>query len=418
MMAALSARDAQPERVLADLRELAALTGGPDGARRVCWTGEWEKARQWELRKLSRIPSCTTAIDEAGNLWATIPGARPDVVVVGSHIDSVPHGGWLDGCLGVITAMEVLRRYEDVTPPVTLRLVDWADEEGSRFGRSLLGSTAAAGRLVPDEVRGLKDRDGITLPDALAACGVDLDGMGAANSRLEEVRAYLELHIEQGPVLEQLGLPLGAVQGTFGVERHVIRFQGSTSHAGSTPMHLRHDAFLSAARLALEARDIAKRYGGVTTTGSVVCEPGIVTAIAGTCTLLLDQRALDADALAAMWAAVQAAAGRIAAEEGTTVGWEPLFQIEPIPFNPTLIGFAEQAIREVAGTAHALPSGPLHDAAVMARIVPTTMMFCSSINGISHSALEDTPEEHLMLAVRAFNGLADRTIAWVAAGQK
>lgn len=417
MMALPAAHKAQPERVLADLRELAALTGGPDGARRVCWTAEWEKAREWELSKLSRIPSCTTAIDEAGNLWATIPGARPDIVVVGSHIDSVPYGGWLDGCLGVITAMEVLRRYADSTPPLTLRLVDWADEEGARFGRSLLGSTAAAGRLAPDEVRGLKDRDGIALPDALAACGVNLDRMGAANSQLQEVSAYLELHIEQGPVLEQLGLPLGAVQGTFGVERHAIHFQGSTSHAGSTPMHLRRDAFLSAARLALEARDIAKRHGGVTTNGSVVCEPGIVTAIAGTCTLLIDQRALDADALAAMCAEVKEAAGRIAAEEGTTVRWEPLFQIEPIPFHPTLIGFAEQSIREVAGTVHALPSGPLHDAAVMARIVPTTMMFCSSLNGISHSALEDTPEEHLALAVRAFNDLADRTVAWVAAGQ-
>ncbi|HVA90938.1 MAG TPA: hydantoinase/carbamoylase family amidase, partial [Chloroflexota bacterium] len=277
-MAALSAPDAQPERVIADLRELAALTGGPDGARRVCWTPEWQKAREWERGKLAEIPSCTVDIDEAGNLWATMPGARPDVVVVGSHIDSVPQGGWLDGCLGVTAAMEVLRRYADATPPVTLRLVDWADEEGARFGRSLLGSTAAAGRLAPDEVRRLKDRDGITLPDALASCGVDLDGMGTAAGRLKDVKAYLELHIEQGPVLEQLGLPLGAVQGTFGVERHAIRFQGSASHAGSTPMNLRRDAFLSAARLALEAREIAKRRGGVTTNGAATCEPGIVTA--------------------------------------------------------------------------------------------------------------------------------------------
>ncbi len=408
---------AQPDRVIADLRELAALTGGPDGARRVCWTAEWQKAREWERGKLAEIPSCTVEIDEAGNLWATIPGATPDVVVVGSHIDSVPQGGWLDGCLGVLTAVEVLRRYADTTPPVTLRLVDWADEEGARFGRSLLGSTAAAGRLVPDEVRGLKDRDGITLPDALASCGVDLDGMGAANNRLKDIKAYLELHIEQGPVLEQLGLPLGAVQGTFGVERHAIRFEGSTSHAGSTPMNLRRDAFLSAARLALEAREIAKRHSGVATNGAAACEPGIVTAIAGVCTLLIDQRALEAQSLAAIWSEVQEAAVRIAAEEGTTVSWEPLFQIEPIPFNRTLIGFAEQSILEVTDTVHALPSGPLHDAAVMARLFPTTMMFCSSSPGISHSPLEDTPAAHLALAVRAFNGLADRTIAWVAAGQ-
>ncbi len=415
-MAAQAAHEAQPDRVIADLRELAALTGGPSGARRVCWTAEWQKARQWERSKLAEIASCTVDIDEAGNLWATLPGAVPDVVVVGSHIDSVPQGGWLDGSLGVLAAVEVLRRYADVTPPVTLRLVDWADEEGARFGRSLLGSTAVAGRLVPDEVRGLKDRDGIPLPEALASCGVDLDGMGAATSRLKDTKAYLELHIEQGPVLEQLGLPLGAVQGTFGVERHAIRFEGSTSHAGSTPMNLRRDAFLSAARLALEAREIAKRHGGVATNGAAACEPGIVTAIAGVCTLLIDMRALDAEVLAAMWSEVQAAAKRIAAEEGTTVSWEPLFQIEPIPFNRTLIGFAEQAILEVADTAHGLPSGPLHDAAVMARLCPTTMLFCSSSPGISHSPLEDTPLAHLALAVRAFNGLADKTIAWVAAG--
>jgi N-carbamoyl-L-amino-acid hydrolase len=415
-MAAPDLSSAQPARVIADLRELAALTGGPDGARRVCWTAEWQKARAWEKTKLAEIPSCRVEIDEAGNLWATLPGARPDVVVVGSHIDSVPHGGWLDGCLGVTSAMEVLRQYAGTTiPPVTLRLVDWADEEGSRFGRSLLGSTAAVGRLAADEVRGLKDRDGIGLPEALASCGTDLDTMGQATGQLAQVKAYLELHIEQGPVLEQMGLPLGAVQGTFGVERHALRFVGSTSHAGSTPMHLRHDAFLSAARLALAAREIAKKHGGVTTTGSAVCEPGIVTAIAGVCTLLVDQRALDAGSLAAMWAEVREAAGRIAAEEGTTVSWEPLFQIEPIPFHPTLIGFAEEAIREVAGTVHSLPSGPLHDAANLARLCPTTMMFCSSINGISHSPLEDTPEEHLVLAVEAFSRLAHKTIAWVAA---
>ena len=129
---------ARPERVIADLRELAALTGGPEGARRLCWTPTWQQAREWLRGKLSALP-CTVEIDQAGNLWAEMKGASDRVVVVGSHIDSVPNGGWLDGALGIAGALELLRRYEDATPPVTIRLVDWADEEGARFGRSLLG---------------------------------------------------------------------------------------------------------------------------------------------------------------------------------------------------------------------------------------------------------------------------------------
>ncbi len=403
----------QPDRVIADLQELAALTGGSDGARRVCWTPEWTKARDWLRGKLAELP-CTVEVDQAGNLWATISGASPDVVVVGSHIDSVPHGGWLDGCLGVTAALEMLRMYAQTTPPVTLRLVDWADEEGARFGRSLFGSSAAAGTLDPDSVRGLRDRDGVALPDALAACGVDLDRALEAGERLADIKAYLELHIEQGPVLEKLGIPIGPVLGTFGVERHAIHFNGRTSHAGSTPLDLRSDALVSAARFALEVREGARRHGGVATCGNISVQPGIVTAIPGECTITLDQRALDANALAAMLSEARVSAERIAAEEGTTAEWEHLWRIEPIPFNPTLIGFAEEACRAAAGTAHALPSGALHDAAEMARRLPVVMMFVTSLKGISHSPLEDTPLDHLRLAVDAYARLTRRTLEWVA----
>ncbi|MDB5077158.1 MAG: Amidase, hydantoinase/carbamoylase [Chloroflexi bacterium] len=405
-------RPAEPNRVIANLRELAALTGGPDGARRVCWSPEWQKAREWFRGKLSELP-CTVQSDEAGNVWAEIKGQTSPVVVVGSHIDSVPHGGWLDGALGVVTALEILRQWSGSAPPVTLRLVDWADEEGARFGRSLLGSSAAAGTLDIEKVRGLRDRDGTALPDALAACGVELDRMPEAGNRLKDIDAYLELHIEQGPVLEQMGLSLGAVLGTFGVERHSVRFEGRASHAGSTPMALRHDALLSAARFALEARDGAIKHGGVATSGVVSVEPGIVTAIAGVCNVSLDQRALDAGTLAAMLADAKASANRIASEDGTTVTWEQLWRIEPIPFHTTLVDFARESCCDVTGTEHSLPSGPLHDAAEMARLLPTTMMFVSSTNGISHSPLEDTPEEHLKLAVEAYSRLAAKTINWV-----
>src|ERR671931_75141 len=359
------AAEVRPDRVIGDLRELAALTGGPDGARRLCWTPEWQKARDWLRAKLAELP-CTIEIDQAGNLWATLASEMPDVVVVGSHIDSVPHGGWLDGCLGVTSALEMLPLYAPTPPPATLRLVDWADEEGARFGRSLFGSSAFAGTLDPDSVRGLKDREGIALSDALAACGVDLDRALESGGRLSDVKAYLEVHIEQGPVLEKLGIPIGPVLGTFGVERHAVHFTGRTSHAGSTPMDLRH---------------------------------------------------LDADALAGMLADAHEAAERIAADEGCTVTWEHIWRIEPIPFHPTLIAFADEACREVAGVAHALPSGALHDAAEMARRVPTVMLFVTSIDGVRHSPAEDTPIEHLELLVRAHAGLTRRTLAWVAAGR-
>ncbi len=405
----------QPGRVIADLRELADLTGGPGGARRVCWTPVWQTARQWLQEKLAAL-SCVVEIDEAGNLWATIDGETSDVVVVGSHIDSVPAGGWLDGALGVTTALEVLRSYAGSRPPVTLRLVDWADEEGARFGRSLFGSSAAAGTLDIEAVRGLQDRDGVALPEALAACGVDLEEATQATNRLQGIAAYLELHIEQGPVLEREGIPIGPVLGTFGVERHAITFTGRTSHAGSTPMDMRHDAFLCAARLGLAVRESATRLGGVATMGVVGVEPGIVTAIPGTCRVTLDQRALDAGALATMLQEAHDAAETIAAEEGTRVAWEHLWRIEPIPFHPKLIAFADESCREVAGVSRGLPSGALHDAAEMARRLPTVMMFSSSNGGVSHSPLEDTPIEHLELAVAAYGRLAARTMAWVAAG--
>lgn len=407
-------RDAVPARVISDLHELAALTGGPDGGRRVCWTHEWQNARTWLRGKLAQLP-CAVEMDEAGNIWATVTGARPETVVVGSHIDCVPHGGWLDGALGVVSAVEMLRMYAVAAPPATLRLVDWADEEGARFGRSLLGSSAVAGTLDPESVRGLKDREGTTLPDALAACGVQLDRMLEARNRLADVKAYLELHIEQGPVLESIGVPLGAVLGTVGVERHMVHFSGRTNHAGSTPMNLRHDAFLAAARFALEARECAKKRGGVATSGIVSVEPGIVTAIAGTCKVSLDQRALDSGVLAAMLQDAIAASEQIAAAEGVAVRWERLWQIEPIPFHPTLVQFAEESCREAAGAANRMPSGPLHDAAEMARLVPTAMIFVTSTNGVSHSPAEDTPVEHLEMAVRAHAGLVNRALAWVAA---
>jgi N-carbamoyl-L-amino-acid hydrolase len=406
-----------PSRTVEELRELQELTGDENGAQRVAWTETWEQARAW-LR--DKCAFAAEEIDEAGNQWFTLAGESDQALLIGGHIDSVPNGGWLDGCLNVMAGVEVLRRLdENGTPPMTVRLVNWADEEGARFGRSLFGSSAAAGSMRDqDELRQLTDREGIALPDALAEHGVDLDGVTASKRQLENAAAYLELHIEQGPVLESMDLALGTVLGTFGVERHRITWTGQAAHAGSTPMDRRRDALAGAAKLALDIRRIAAETGdgAVCTSGNVVCRPGIVTSVVETAQQLLDQRHLDAGKLAAMLAEAKAASERFASEESIEVAWERIWSIEPILFDDRLKDLSDEAITEVTGTTHRLPSGPLHDAAEVSRAgIPTVMLFVQSLRGLSHTKLEDTKPEHLELSVQALDRLTDKALAWLAA---
>jgi len=408
-------------RVISDLRELQARTGTATGAQRLAWGPVWRDAREWFRGKIGEL-GLRIDTDSAGNNWVVVPGASPKTVIVGSHLDSVPNGGWLDGCLGVLAALEAIRAHAGARPPVTLRLVDWADEEGARFGRSLLGSSAAGGSLNIEDVRGLTDRQGTRLVDALTENGVAIDRMVDAHRELKTIdaRAYLELHIEQGPVLESMGKPTGVVIGTFGVERHMLRFTGQAAHSGSTPIAMRRDAFLAAAQTALECREIARRHskpgaGVVCTVGVVNVEPKIVTAVPGLCEISLDQRALDPAVLAAMLRDAQEAAARAASENNVTVEWRTIWRIEPRPFDPTLLRLCEEAVREETGDAPRLPSGPLHDAAEMAPHMPVVMMFAYSSNGLSHCKEEDTPAPHLESTIRAYLRLVQKTIAHVAA---
>jgi len=406
------------DRVLEDLRGLARLTGGPDGARRVCWTDEWTRAREFLRSRLDELP-VTVSVDEAGNLWADLPGEREDaVVVVGSHSDSVPSGGWLDGALGIYAAVEALRvQAAGGHPPVSLRLVDWADEEGARFGRSLFGSSACAGTLDPGEVRDLTDRDGERLEDVVARYDVDLARAGDSHGRLENVRAYLELHVEQGPVLESRGEPAAAVLGTFGVERHLAVFSGQAAHAGATPMRLRRDSFAAAAQAALAIREVGLAHeGGVCTVGGATSEPGVVTAVAGRTEMLLDQRHLDPDELAAMLAEARTACEQAASDHGCEVELRHLWRIPPIPFDDRLIALARESVVAAGGKDTAIPSGPLHDAAEMARLLPTVMLFSSSSPPVSHTPEEDTPEADLRVAIEAYGRTVAGTLELVAAG--
>jgi len=406
-------------RVLSDLEELRALTADESGAQRLAWSPMWRKARAWFEEKLAELP-VEHHYDAAGNRWVTLAGESERALVVGSHLDSVPNGGWLDGCLGVVAGLEVLRSFAEKyagRPPVTVKLVDWADEEGARFGRSLFGSAAFAGKATIEADRGRTDREGVTLEAALAGCGVDIERVGEAVIEQKNLAAYLELHIEQGPILERLGKPLAVVQGTKGVERWGITFRGQEAHSGSTPMEVRRDALAGAAKLALEIRSIARKHPqAVATMGSVKTFPGIVTAVVGRCEVTLDMRDLDANVLAGMLRDAKTASERFAMEEGCTVEWAKIWSIEPIPFSPELIRLCEEAIVETVGVSEGLPSGPLHDAAEVARLgIPTVMMFVQSLNGLSHNAAEDTKREHLEQAVEAFGRLSEKAMEWIGA---
>ena len=400
------------ERVIADLRELQRRTGDADGAQRLCWGEGWRKARDFLGELLGEI-GLEPEVDEAGNAWAYLPGEAEPALAVGSHLDSVPNGGWLDGALGVMGALGVLRAWSGAEgrPPRTIALVDWADEEGARFGRSLFGSSAAAGTFDPAELANARDSDGRRAPGVLAENGVDVERVLECRSRLERIGSYLELHIEQGPVLEAEGIRAAAVSGCAGVERVRFIIRGRVAHAGTTPMDARHDPGLVAAATALRVEEIARAEGGVGTVGGVTFEPGIPTAVPGVVSMLVDLRHREADTLARMLESAREAVRSSSTERGCEVDEEPVWRIEPISFDPELVGLARDACEQVTGTAYELSSGALHDAASMAPHVPTAMIFSPSIEGISHAREEDTAEPDLAAAIEAFGALASLRLA-------
>lgn len=412
----MSPLELDSEAVITDLNELAEHSGGRfAGADRLAWSPAWLSARRWLRGKLRDI-GLKSQTDAAGNLWAAIAGDSDGFLIVGSHIDAVPDGGWLDGALGVLTALETMRQLErrGEPLPIGVRFVDWADEEGARFSRSLVGSSAAAGTLVADDVRGLVDAGGTTLGDALAACDVDLDAAHDAGASLTGALGYLELHIEQGPVLLEQGRLASAVSGTFGVERHLVTFTGQAAHAGSTPMALRQDSLAAAARSALAIRESALAHGGVGTVGRMDAAPGVITAVAGRTEMQLDQRHLDADALAAMLDDAKAICRSAADEFGCTMEIRRVFGAEPTVFHPTLVGIAQAAVQEAGGgEGDPIPSGPLHDATEIGRIVPTAMIFAQSDPPISHAAIEDSSQAALDVAIRAYGRTVERALAAV-----
>lgn len=424
---------ADPKRVVADLLELRELTsrevdgieqtvlgrlsdGPPLGSARLAWTEPWQRARDWFRSTFDGVPVEHTT-DPAGNMWVTLPGARPERIVLGSHLDSVPNGGWLDGCLGVLAGAEILRALhrDDVELPVSVSVVDWADEEGARFGRSLFGSGAVSGTLDIDAVRDLVDNDGRRLVDVVAEYGVALDTALTAGDVLSTIAASAELHIEQGPILEQKGGRLAALHGILGVERRLVRLTGQACHAGATPIPLRRDSTVAASRMAVAIRDMGLELDAFTTVGVWRVHPSVPTAVNGRTEFSVDMRHLDRGVLDRLVAGLEELVGSIAVEENVDAAIDVLWSIDPIEFDPDLVAFASDIVEARSGVREVMPSGPMHDSAEMATAgVPTVMLFTPSINGLSHTHIEDTAGADLELAVVAFDDLVRKMLPWAA----
>jgi N-carbamoyl-L-amino-acid hydrolase len=401
----------RPQRAIDDLRELQRRTADAGGARRVAWTPDWLEARALLRERLDAL-GLAPEQDEAGNLWTYLPGESDEIVALGSHLDAVPGGGWLDGALGVMAGLELLRAYVEAgaAPRRTLALVDFADEEGSRFGRSLLGSSAVSGTLDAAAEAGLTDAEGRRLDAVLAGYGVDLGEALRAAARRERLVAYLELHIEQGPVLEQRGVAAAAVSGTTGIERHTVTIRGRQGHAGATPMALRRDPMMAAAEALVGIERAALEAGGMATVGLLKADPGIVTAVPGVVELGLDVRHADADRLAALLAAATAEIRRAAARRGCEAEVQPHWSVPPTRFDARLVELARAACAQAGGDDELVISGPGHDAVEMARVVPTAMVFAPSRGGLSHTVDEDTSEADLRIAIEAFALLAQEVL--------
>jgi allantoate deiminase len=379
----------------ADLEEAARIGADDGGVSRFAWTPELARANEWLVGRLQEL-GLETEIDAAGNVFGRWEGGEGTAVLVGSHLDTVPRGGRYDGALGVLAALEVVRtlRREAVSLRRPLWIVSFNDEEGSRFQTGMLGSRAFIGDLDPEDWR----RRGVA--DAMAAGGFDFERLGEAKA-VDRVGAYLELHIEQGPVLEQEGLDLGIVSGIAGLLGFRVRLAGEANHAGTTPMASRRDALAGAARIVLELRDEARSRGDMTANvGILTVAPGGFNVIPGTAEFTIDARAGDANAFARAEKFVRETLERVAAEEQLELEVTETHCKQPTPLDPELQELLTRAAAAEGAIARSMPSGAGHDAMVLAKHVPAAMLFVPSRGGISHSPDEYTSPEQCELGAR------------------
>ena len=379
-----------PGSVSESLDELAQIGGAPGGGvTRVAWSRELFAAYAWVGDRM-RALGLEVEIDQAGNLIGRWDAGSGSPVAVGSHLDTVPSGGRLDGVLGVVAAVHAvaLLKQEGFQPQRPIWIVAFMDEEGTRFDAALFGSRAFIGDDVSD-LGERADATGTTVREAMREHGHELDRIAEAN-RIDGVGAYLELHIEQGPVLEAEGVEIGVVTSIVGLRGYRVRLRGQANHAGTTPMRLRRDAFAGAARIALELREIARARDGITANvGKIAVAPGGTNVVPGFAEFTIDVRAATPEGLAELERLVGESVTRIAREEELDAELEQTYLLEPLELDPELVDAVECAAAAEGATSRRMPSGAGHDAMVIGRRVPAAMIFVPSRGGISHS-----PEEY------------------------
>ena len=400
----------QPERMLEDLRALAAYGRLGSGVNRRALTPEDLAARSWLLERM-RSAGLDANIDGIGSVAGRTPGSSRHILI-GSHTDSVPKGGWLDGSMGVIFGLEIARAWVEsgCSYDVGVEVISFIDEEGRFAG--LLGSAVFAGRMDEADVKRLKDERGERLHDVLKAAGYAGRELLRFNPRRHA--AYLEAHIEQGPVLETSATRIGLVTDIVGVARCEVIFTGQADHAGTTPMHLRRDA---AAALYAFADDFARycRDEGSDRTvwnlGLAMLDPGAYNVVTREAKLGVEYRDPSESVLKRIRDYITESAERLARQHRVSVEIIPGAGILPSPMNDTILGHLEQAAADLGASSMRMPSGAGHDATMLAPLVPTAMMFVPSIGGRSHDISEDTREEDIVLGLRVLTGAVERLIA-------
>jgi N-carbamoyl-L-amino-acid hydrolase len=407
-MAATSQQlDIDGARFLSDLRLFSQIGGRPDGGLdRLAWSSSDLEGRRW-LAERMRQAGLDVRTDEALNVFGHAPQPHPPFLLIGSHADSVPAGGHLDGAYGVIAALEVMRTLVHSEHPLAPRveMVAFADEEGVRFGEGLLGSEALCGEVHTDRLRTVRDRDGLPATDVLAQAGLELERMNDAARHLPDIGKYLELHIEQGPRMELQGLDLAVVSGIVGVYRQLVVISGQQNHAGTTPFAMRKDAGRAAARAIAGLRELVQAIDGdaVANVGRVRFDPGGPNIVPGQADFDVEVRHLQPAVIARIVDEFNGRLHGVCLEEGCTATIEVRSSVAPAAMDDSMMAALRRACDSLDRPVGTLWSGAGHDAQVMARHVPAAMLFVPSKGGISHAPAEATSDDHLVLGVRALH---------------
>jgi beta-ureidopropionase / N-carbamoyl-L-amino-acid hydrolase len=396
----------EEDRVIADLRALAEFGRAGTGVNRPALSEADFSARQWLSRQM-QAAGLDATMDGISTVYGRSPAAQS--ILVGSHSDSVPRGGWLDGALGVIFALEVARAYCASESPIGVDVISFADEEGTWL--ACLGSRAFCGELTDSRLAGLQSKSGERLLDRLQQLG--LSGRPLARLDPQRHRAYLEAHIEQGPRLEAERIDVGIVTAIVGMRRHLVRFAGRADHAGTTPMAMRSDAAMAMFRFATSLADAFGAAGGVDAVwnfGVVTVRPGAGNVVPAEAELMVEFRNSSPVLLDRMETAFHTAVRAADGAYGVPVSSTPNVSLNGAPMNPDLVGTLVAAADETGASHVRMPSGAGHDAMILASYIPAAMLFVPSIGGRSHDISENTNEADIRRGFRVFAAGAAKTI--------